>query len=124
MQRWPPPQQQQQQHLSFSLLCCAVLCCAVLCCAVLCCAVLCCAVLCCAVLCTASCVPNVFLHASCCCCCCQVIAKEAGAPQAELWARVQALLNVLPGMDAKLQAMRPADVVSDPALSGLGRVKH
>ena len=40
-------------HLTLTLLCCAVLCCAVLCCAVLCCAVLCCAVLCCAVLCCA-----------------------------------------------------------------------
>jgi hypothetical protein len=54
--------------------------------------------------------PDVVKHALC-CRCCQVIAKEAGMPQAELQARVQALLNVLPDMDTKLQAMRPADVV-------------
>jgi hypothetical protein len=38
-------------------------------------------------------------------------------PQAELQARVQAVLNVLPDMDAKLQAMRLADVVSAVGLA-------
>ncbi|WIA28791.1 hypothetical protein OEZ86_011321 [Tetradesmus obliquus] len=42
----------------------------------------------------------------------QVVAQEAGVPQAQLLERVQALLNVLPDMDARLQAMKPADVMS------------
>ncbi|WIA08735.1 hypothetical protein OEZ85_008159 [Tetradesmus obliquus] len=41
----------------------------------------------------------------------QVVAQEAGVRQAQLLERVQALLNVLPDMDARLQAMKPADVV-------------
>jgi hypothetical protein len=45
----------------------------------------------------------------------QVIAQETNMPQAHLQERVQALLNVLPGMDAKLKAMKPADVVSRQA---------
>jgi hypothetical protein len=44
-------------------------------------------------------------------------------PQAQLLDRVQALLVVLPDMDVKLQAMRPADVVSGACCQAtLGRL--